>query len=402
MSKAISNRNLFLQHVGQTSDAPLCFEIAEAKDALLKDAQGNWYIDAIGGISVANIGHSHPDVLAAIQLQSSKYLHTMVYGEMVQSPQVLYAQALSNSLASGLDTVFFTNSGTEATEGALKLAKRFTGRSKIIAFNNAYHGSTQGALSVLGSEYYRNAYRPLLPNVHHYGYNDTAVYHAIDNSTACVIVEAIQAESGVMPAQHEWLQTIAHKCKQHGALLIIDEAQSGFGRTGQLWAHTQYNIIPDILLLAKAIGGGLPLGAFISSNSIMSVLQHKPVLGHISTFGGHPLSCAAGLAAFNVLCNSSLLSEVSHKANYLHTALNNAGLECHTFYGLWCAVFFKSFAMNKFIIDTCIANGVFTDWFLFANNALRISPPLCISYQQIDDIVNTIAIAHQQYLQVHG
>jgi acetylornithine/N-succinyldiaminopimelate aminotransferase len=386
----MTNRQLFLQHVGQTSDAPLCFEIEKAIGCYLYDVTGKKYLDGIGGISVANIGHSHPKVLEAIEKQSKQYLHTMVYGEMVQAPQVLYAKIICENLPENLNNVFFTNSGAEATEGALKLAKRYTSRSKIIAFNKSYHGSTHGALSLIGDEYWRNAYRPLLPNVHHYNYNDMQVLDAIDNQTACIILETIQAESGIYAANKNWLIAIKEKCIKHNVLLILDEAQCGLGRTGALWAFTQYEIEPDILILAKGLGGGLPLGAFISNQQIMQCLTLNPVLGHISTFAGHPLSCASGLAAFNVLINEQLTSQVIGKAVYLENKLKAIGIECYNCCGLWFALFFKDYTTNKKIVDACITNGLFTDWFLFASNALRICPPLSISYAELDEMVSIL------------
>jgi acetylornithine/N-succinyldiaminopimelate aminotransferase len=380
----MTTRQLFLQHVGQTSDAPLCFEIEKADGAWLYDVQGKKYLDAIGGISVANIGHSNEAVINACKHQLTKYLHTMVYGEMVQAPQVQYATALTATLPQKLDAVFFTNSGAEASEGAMKLAKRATGRSKFIACNKSYHGSSQGALSLIGDEYWRQAFRPLLPDVWHYDYNSNAFVDAIDNTTAAVFVELVQAESGVMAAQQIWIDAIRKKCTDCGALMIVDEAQTGFGRTGNLWAIVKYKIVPDILLLAKAIGGGLPLGAFVANKSLMDLLSANPVLGHISTFGGHPLSCTAGLAAFNFLTQSNLLTEVESKGQYLEDKLKALGLECYTRSGLWMGIFFKDYDANKRIIDKCIEKGVFTDWFLFASNALRVSPPLCIDYGQLD------------------
>jgi acetylornithine/N-succinyldiaminopimelate aminotransferase len=382
----MNQRQLFLNHVGQTSDAPLCFEIEKAEGVYLYDAAGKKYIDAIGGISVANIGHGNAQVIAAVTHQAQQYMHTMVYGEMVQAPQVQYAKALVDTLPENLNSVFFTNSGAEATEGAMKLAKRYTGRNKIIAFNKSYHGSTQGALSLIGDEYWRTAYRPLLPEVYHYNYNDDHVLKNITSHVACVIVEPIQAESGVMAAKQEWLNAIRKACVDNGVLLIFDEAQTGFGRTGTLWAMQRYNVIPDILLLAKAIGGGMPLGAFIADKKIMDSLTHNPVLGHLSTFGGHPVSCAAGLAAFKVLNNASWLAEVEAKGKYIAQKLLAANVECFTQEGLWLAIFFKDYTTTKKIVDACIGYGVFTDWFLFASNALRISPPLSMSYQEIDDM----------------
>jgi acetylornithine/N-succinyldiaminopimelate aminotransferase len=390
---ALSQRQLFLQHVGQTSDAPLCFEIERAENCWLYDSSGKKYLDAIGGISVANIGHSNPTVIAASKQQLDKHLHTMVYGEMVVSSQVQYATALAQSLDPSLNCVFFTNSGAEATEGAMKLAKRYTGRSKIIACNNSYHGSSQGALSLIGSEYWRDMYRPLLPDIWHYDYNSTALVDAIDEQTAAVFIELVQAESGVMAAQQTWVDAIRKKCSSCGALLVVDEAQTGFGRTGTMWAMQQYNVVPDIVLLAKALGGGMPLGAFVADAKLMQVLTVNPVLGHISTFGGHPLSCAAGLAAMQVLQQDNLIAEADAKGQYLEDKIKALGIECYTRKGLWMGIFFIDYETNKRIVDTCIELGVFTDWFLFASNALRISPPLSISYAELDFLAENLGKA---------
>jgi acetylornithine/N-succinyldiaminopimelate aminotransferase len=294
-------RALFLKHVAQTSSTPLAIEIVKAKDIFLEDASGKIYTDLIGGISVANIGHCHPKVVAAIQQQAEAYLHVLVYGEMVQSPQVLYAQLLTHHLPSSLNAVYFTNSGAEATEGAMKLVKRTTGRTQIIGFNNAYHGSTQGALSVMGSEYWRNAFRPLLPDVLHLPYDAFDSLAFITQQTAAVIAETVQAEIGIQAPSKTWMQALRKKCTEVGALLILDEIQAGFGRTGALWAFQHYDIVPDVLLLGKALGGGMPLGAFVAKKQLMDAFTSNPVLGHITTFGGHPVSCAAGMAAFKAL-----------------------------------------------------------------------------------------------------
>jgi acetylornithine/N-succinyldiaminopimelate aminotransferase len=397
-----SLRQLFLERVAQTSDEPLCFEIDRAEGALLYDTHGRAFIDAIGGISVANIGHSNEHVVASCERQLRKYLHTMVYGEMVQAPQVQYAQALVQILPPSLNTVFFTNSGAEATEGAMKLVKRFTKRSKFIACNNSYHGSSQGALSMIGSEYWRAAYRPLLPDVWHYDYNSQELVDAIDSSTAAVFIELIQAESGVLPAQQAWVDAIRSACTIHGALLVIDEAQSGFGRTGSMWAIDGYSVVPDILLLAKAVGGGLPLGAFVADASVMQVLRVQPVLGHISTFGGHPLSCTAGLAALQVLQKENLAALAEQKGAYLEAKMKSIGIECFRRSGLWMAIFFKDYDTNKKVIDICLAQGVFTDWFLFASNALRLSPPLCISTAELDQLVRVIDEAVKTFSQLQN
>lgn len=292
----------------------------------LWDIDGKKYVDVISGFSVCNIGHSHPEVVKAVQEQAAAYMHLIVYGEFIESPQVQYAKRLTDHLPSTLNCVYFTNSGAEATEGAMKLAKRVTGRSKIIAFSNAYHGSTQGALSIMGGEYWRNAFRPLLPDIHHFNYDDDAVLSAIDSTVACVILETVQAESGIHAPRKEWLANIRKKCDEHCVLLILDEIQAGFGRTGSLWAFQQFDIVPDILLLGKALGGGMPLGAFIADRKLMATLTYDPVLGHITTFGGHPVSCAAGKAAFDVLIGNNMIGDVKEKAKILREELNHPAI----------------------------------------------------------------------------
>ena len=387
----MTSRQLFLNHVGQTSASPLCLEIVKAEGSKLIDVKGKEYIDLIGGISVCNVGHRHPKVIDAIKKQLDDYLHIMVYGELVENPQVQYAKLLTDHLPSSLNAVFFTASGSEATEGAMKLAKRYSNRTQIISFKNSYHGSTQGALSVMGSEYWQQAFRPLLPDVMQLNYNSFEELENITERTACVIAETIQAEAGVLVPQKEWLKALRKKCYATGTLLILDEIQCGFGRNGTLWAFEQFGIIPDILLLGKALGGGMPMGAFIADKKIMDSFTHDPVLGHISTFGGHPVCCAAGLAAFNVLLEENLIASVKEKEELFVSLLSakaSDGLEpsrrlsvrsC----GLMIAVEFESFEINKKIIDALIIEGIFTDWFLFASNCLRIAPPLVISNEEI-------------------
>ncbi len=386
-------RQLFLQHVAQTSTAPLCLEIVKAEGCLLTDVNGKQYIDLIGGISVANIGHRHPKVIKAIHQQLDAYLHIMVYGEFVQGPQVQYAKLLTDHLPSSLNSVYFTNSGSEAVEGAMKLAKRYTGRTEIVACNNSYHGSTQGALSIIGSEYWRNAYRPLLPGIQHINFNSFTDLDFITGQTACVIIETIQAEAGIIAPQKEWIQALQKRCKQVGALLILDEIQSGLGRTGKLWGFEHFDVIPDVLLLGKALGGGMPLGAFIADKNIMQCLADNPVLGHITTFGGHPVSCAAGYAAMLALLEEEHITRVEEKAALIKNILVHPIIKTVNSFGLWLAVEFESFAACKKVIDHCIANGVITDWFLFADNSLRISPPLTISNKEIETSCHVILAA---------
>ncbi len=380
----MNSRQLFLSHVGQTSAAPLCLEMVKASGCRLTDVTGKEYIDLIGGISVCNIGHCHPKVVEAIKKQVDDYLHIMVYGELVESPQVQYAKMLTDHLPPSLNSVFFTASGSEATEGAMKLAKRYSNRSQIISFKNSYHGSTQGALSVMGSEYWQQAFRPLLPGVLQLNYNSFEDLECINESTACVIAETIQAEAGVLVPEKGWLKALRDTCSSNGTLLILDEIQCGFGRNGSLWAFEQYDIIPDILLLGKALGGGMPMGAFIADKKIMDSFTFNPVLGHISTFGGHPVCCAAGLAAFKVLFEEDIISGVKEKEALFKSLLSGSSSHLNVrSCGLMIAVEFEDFERNKKVIDALLAEGVFTDWFLFAPNCLRIAPPLVISREDI-------------------
>lgn len=379
----MNQRELFLRHVAQTSTAPLSLEIVKAEGALLFDTAGKEYLDLIGGISVANIGHRHPKVIEAIQKQLEAYLHIMVYGEFVETPQVQYARLLTDHLPPSLNSVYFTNSGAEAVEGAMKLAKRLTNRTQIIAFTKSYHGSTQGALSVIGDEYWRNAFRPLLPGILHLEYNVFESLDEITEETACVIMETVQAEAGIIVPSEAWIQAVQKKCEQAGALLVLDEIQAGFGRTGQLWGFEHFNIVPDILLLGKALGGGMPLGAFIADRRLMLALTADPVLGHITTFGGHPVCCAAGMAAMNVLLEEKLINFVKQKEELFRSSLIHPAIKVVRSFGLWLAVEFASPDINKKIIDHCIRKGILTDWFLMAPQCLRISPPLIVSEQQI-------------------
>lgn len=379
----MNQRELFLRHIGQTSPAPLALEIVKADCCTLYDAEGKEYIDLIGGISVANIGHRHPKVIEAIQKQLDAYLHIMVYGEFVEAPQVQYAKMLTGHLPASLNAVYFTNSGAEAVEGAMKLAKRITNRTQIIAFNNSYHGSTQGALSVMGDEYWRNAFRPLLPDVLHLEYNSVKSLDAITEQTACVIAETVQAEAGIIVPEKKWIQTLRKKCTETGTLLILDEIQTGFGRTGKLWGFENFDIVPDVLLLGKALGGGMPLGAFIADKKLMDAFTDNPVLGHITTFGGHPVSCAAGMAALKALLEEKWIDTVKSQEELFQSLLVHPKIKAVRSFGLWMAVEFDSFETNKRVIDACIADGLLTDWFLFASNCLRISPPLIISEGQV-------------------
>lgn len=386
----MTNRQLFLSHIAQTSPAPIGLEIIKASGIKMWDINGKEYIDLISGFSVCNIGHSHPKVIQAVKDQVDNYMHLIVYGEFIETPQVAYAKMLTDHLPASLNCVYFTNSGAEATEGAMKLAKRVTGRSKIIACNKAYHGSTQGALSIIGDEYWRNAFRPLLPDIYHYNYNSNELIDAVDNNTACVILETVQAESGVNKPLPEWIKALQIRCSDNGALLILDEIQAGFGRTGSLWAFEQYNVIPDILLLGKALGGGMPLGAFIADIKLMRALTTDPVLGHITTFGGHPVSCSAGMAAMKVLLNNNWIEQVKNKEQLFLKLLQHKKMKAVRSAGLWLALEFDSFENCKSVIDNCIKNGIISDWFLFAPNCMRIAPPLIITEEEIEKIAAII------------
>ena len=379
----MNNRQLFQLHLAQTSPAPIGLHIVKAEGNYLHDAEGNKYLDLIGGISVCNIGHSHPEVIAAVKKQADEYLHVMVYGELVQSPQVAYAHLLTQQLPALLDCVYFTNSGAEATEGAIKLARRATGRTDIIACNKSYHGNTTGALALMGDEYWRNAFRPLMPGVWHYDYNSQEMIDAINSDTACVVIETIQAEAGVIEAREDWLSQLREKCTTTGTLLIFDEIQCGFGRTGKLWGFEHYNVVPDILLLGKALGGGLPLGAFISSHALMQKLTHDPVLGHITTFGGHPLSCAAGMAAFNVLQKENMVAAVAAKEQLFRSLLRHPSIRSVRSKGLLMAIELESAEKVITTLQKCLEKRLFSDWFLFAPGCIRVAPPLTITEKEI-------------------
>jgi acetylornithine/succinyldiaminopimelate/putrescine aminotransferase len=376
-------RQLFLANNAQTTDFPLLLEINRAEGICLFDADGNAYLDLISGIGVSNIGHSNPRVVAAIKNQVDQYMHLMVYGEYVQTPQVKFAQKLVSLLPPPLDSVYFVNSGTEAIEGAMKLAKRYTGRSEIVACRNSYHGSTQGALSIMGNEDYKQAYRPLLPGISLVEFNNPNDLEQITTNTACVIIETIQGEAGIRVPDLNYMQALRERCTQTGALLILDEIQAAFGRSGKLFAFEHFSITPDVLVLAKALGGGMPLGAFIASNQIMSALKENPILGHITTFGGHPVCCAAGLAALDVLLDERLIEQVPEKEKLFRELLVHPAIKEVRGKGLMLAAELENFEINKKIIDRCIDHGVIVDWFLHCSNSMRIAPPLIITPAEI-------------------
>ncbi len=390
-------RQLFLAHNAQTTDFPLLLEFEHAEGIYLYDKSGKAYTDLISGIGVSNLGHGNPQVINAIKQQVDKYMHLMVYGEYVQAPQVKFAEKLVSLLPGNLQSVYFVNSGAEAVEGALKLAKRFTGRQQIIACHNSYHGSTHGALSVMGNEEYKQAYRPLLPGVNFIRFNHTDDLDLITSQTACVIIETIQGEAGVRVPDVAYMQALRKRCDTTGTLLILDEIQTAFGRTGKLFAFEHFGIVPDILLLAKALGGGMPLGAFIASTKIMDALKENPMLGHITTFGGHPVCCAAGLAALEVLLTENLAATVPEKETIIRSLLIHPAIKEIRGMGLMLAIELEDFELNKKIIDRCIANGVITDWFLHYDNAMRIAPPLIITTDELQKACKVILEAVAYY-----
>ncbi|MFD2933906.1 aspartate aminotransferase family protein [Spirosoma flavum] len=389
--QTVTNRQLFFEHIAQTSDFPLGLEIERAEGIyLFGQSDQKPYMDLISGIGVSNIGHRHPRVLEAIQKQLDKYLHLMVYGEYVQTPQTQLAHALTQTLPPSLNTVYFTNSGTEAVEGAMKLAKRYTGRTEIVSCFNAYHGSTQGALSLSGDENFKRNYRPLLPDIRHIRPRNWHDIEQISHRTAAVIMEVVAGEAGVRVPDAAYLQAVRQRCTDTGALLVFDEIQTGFGRTGTFWAFEDFGVIPNILLCAKGMGGGMPIGAFISSAEIMSVFRNNPILGHITTFGGHPVSCAASLATLQVIQEQKLYDQAESKGQLFRQLLKHPAIREVRGKGLMLAVEFESFAVLKQVIDRAIENGVITDWFLFCDNSMRIAPPLIITDDEIREACSVI------------
>ena len=395
----LSQRQLFFSNLAQTSAFPLALEIEKAEGVYLFDSKGKSYLDLISGIGVSNVGHRHPQVLEAIHRQLDKYMHLMVYGEYIQSPQVELAGALAATLDFSptfpspygkINNIYFTNSGTEAVEGAMKVAKRFTGRSEIIACFDAYHGATQGALSLSGSEWFKQNFRPLLPGITQITHGKIEDLERITTRTAAVIIEVIGGESGVKVADQHYLKELRKRCTETGCLLLLDEIQTGFGRSGTFWAFEPYSIYPDILLSAKGMGGGMPIGAFMASQTVMRVLKENPILGHITTFGGHPVSCAASLATLKIVKSEQLLPAVEEKGQLICDLLRHPLIKEVRGKGLMRAAEFDSFDTLKRIIDAGIEKGIITDWFLFNDRSMRIAPPLTISEQQITTACTTL------------
>ncbi|MEM1217695.1 MAG: aspartate aminotransferase family protein [Bacteroidota bacterium] len=392
----MQKRQLFLQHVAQTSPFPLAIEIVQSEGMYLYDEHGKAHLDLIAGIGVSALGHRHPAVTEAVKAQLDRYLHTLVYGEFILSPQVELASLMAEHLPDPLDSVYFVNSGSEATEGAMKLAKRFTGRGEIIAARLAYHGSTQGAASLMEPTTFTQPFYPLLPGIRHIDFNCWQCLEQITERTAAVILETVQAEWGVRRPAPGYLKAVKARCEEVGALLILDEIQAGYGRTGSLWAFTQYNVVPDILLLAKGMGGGMPIGAFVAAREVMSTLSHDPLLGHITTFGGHPVCCAAGLATLQTLLAEPYIEEVQQKAQRFKDQLVHPQIRDVRNAGLLMAVELSDFAAVQKVIQYALQHGVITDWFLFNDRSLRIAPPLIISEEEIDQAVAIILAGMDQ------
>lgn len=388
----ITSRQHFFDYLAQTSDFPLAIEIEKAEGIYLYGSNGQSYIDFISGIGVSNVGHRHPEVLKSIHEQLEKYMHLMVFGEYIQTPQTELAAALANTLKINLsnpspfgliDNIYFTNSGTEATEGAMKLAKRYTGRTEIISYFNAYHGSSQGALSMVGAEFFKTNFRPLLPDTRCIERNNIEDLQKITTKTAAVFIEIIGGESGIRLTDHEYLRLLRQRCTETGTILVVDEIQTGFGRTGTFWAFAGTDIYPDIVLTAKGMGGGMPIGAFMASQKMMSVFKNNPILGHITTFGGHPVSCAAALATLRIVENENLAEKSIQKGELIRQNIKHPLIKDIRGKGLMIAVEFESFELLQKVINRCIEKGLLTDWFLFCDNSMRIAPPLIISNEQI-------------------
>lgn len=388
-----SQRQLFFEYLGIPSSRPLGLEISSARGIYIYGPGGKVYIDLVSGVAVSNLGHQHPEIIQAVKDQTDRYMHLMVYGEFIQSPQVHLAEALADVLPPQLHSTFFVTSGSEAIEGAMKLAKRFTGRTEVIAFRNAYHGGTQGALSIAGSEALKNSFRPLIPDICFLDFNNFKDLSKISGKTACVVAETIQAEAGIILPEAGFLESLRKRCSETGALLVIDDIQMGMGRTGKMFSFEHTGVVPDILCLAKAFGGGMPLGAFISSKEIMSSLTHDPEFGHITTFGGHPVSCAAALASLNYLTSTRIHETAEKKAGiFIERLSSHPSIKAIRHKGLMLGIELKSPEAVQKLIPIFLNNGLIADSFLFRPQAFRIAPPLIITEEEIHHICDKIII----------
>lgn len=391
------NKLLFQHLIAQTSDSPMALEITNAKGCYIHTRAGKSYLDFISGIAVSSLGHGHPKIIKALHEQIDRHLHVMVYGEYIQKPQLEFAQLLLDQLPESMEQIYLVNSGTEANEGALKLAKKYTGRSKLVAFNNSYHGDTQGSLSVTGRDIYRDPYLPLLPNVYFGEFNSEAAIDLIDDETAAVILEPVQGEGGIIPAKIEWLASLRKNCNEHGALLIFDEIQSGFGRTGKLFAFEHYGVPPDILCIAKAMGGGMPIGGFVSSKKIFQTFKYDPPLNHVTTFGGHPVSCAAAHANLKELLEGNYFNRAQTIEKIIKSGLKYKGIKEVRGMGAMLGLELESVELTKHVVDYCFDKEILLGWTLHSNQLIRLAPPLIISDEEINFVINTILSALKEY-----
>jgi len=384
------NKLLFEKLIAQTSDAPISLEISHSDGVFIYTTDGERYLDFISGIAVSSLGHNHPKVIEALHKQIDKHLHVMVYGEFIQKPQLDFAELLLGQLPEKLEQIYLVNSGTEANEGALKLAKKYTGKSKLVAFKNSYHGDTQGSLSVTGRDVYRDPYLPLLPNVYFAEFNSFDALDLIDETTAAVILEPIQGEGGIIPSDIEWLKSIRKKCDETGALLIFDEIQSGFGRTGNLFVFQHYGVTPDILCIAKAMGGGMPIGGFISSKDIFQTFKFNPPLNHVTTFGGHPVSCAAAHANLKELLEGNYLERAKEIEKFIKAKLKRKGIIEVRGFGAMLGLELESKTLTAHVVQECFKKGILLGWTLHSDTLIRLAPPLIITDEQLDFVCDSI------------
>lgn len=390
-------KDSFYRHVAQTSDAPMGIQIDTAEGCYLHTNDGKKYLDLISGIAVSSLGHRHPTVIEAIKKQIDKHLHVMVYGEYVQEPQSRFAKLLTEQLPGSLDRVYFVNSGTEANEGALKLAKKHTGRQRLVAFHNSYHGDTHGSLSVTGRNIYRDPYEPLLPDVHFIDFNSEEQLDEIDKDTAAVIMEPIQGEGGVIPADKEWLQNVRQRCDETGTLLIFDEIQTGFFRTGPLFAFEYYDVVPDILCLAKAMGGGMPMGAFVSSSDIFEAFKYDPPLNHVTTFGGHPVCCAAAHANLDTLLSLNVTEKTAEISKLACHMLRGDGITEVRGRGAMLGLQLRDSDLTQKVVEECFREGIILGWTLHSNSLIRVAPPLIIDLNVLEKAFQTILGAIEKH-----
>jgi acetylornithine/succinyldiaminopimelate/putrescine aminotransferase len=393
----LSIKDSFYDHVAQTSDAPIGLEIERAEGPFIYTTQGNKYVDFISGIAVSSLGHRHPEVVEAVKRQVDRHLHVMVYGEFIQEPQSKYAELLTSQLPGSLDRVYFVNSGTEANEGALKLAKKHTGRNKFVAFHHGYHGDTHGSLSVTGRDVYRDPYLPLLPNIHFLDFNSFEGLETIDEETAAVIMEPVQGEGGIIPAQKNWLQAVRKRCDEVGALLIFDEIQTGFYRTGSLFAFQEYGVLPDIMSMAKAMGGGMPMGAFVSSSEIFESFKYDPPLNHVTTFGGHPVSCAAAHATLSELLSDDYGAKAKKIEQIVRNKLTASGIKEIRGVGAMLGMELEDRELTQKVVEECMDDGIILGWTLHSNTLVRLAPPLIIDEELLQSTLKTINRTVKKY-----